>query len=1004
MSADPKNTARLLLRIQGDGRAPTELPGTGRLVIGSDAERVDLVLEGQGVDKVHCAIGRVKNGGWALKDLGSEFGTMLNGKNVEAGRISLGDEIVLGARRLEVVEAGASTSNDKPRLQSQSQRKPEPKPKPKPKAKPTSTPEIPGFRVHRRLGRGGSGEVWLATQVSLDREVALKLLRPHLAADSVFVKRFQDEARAAAALGHPNVVTVYDVGEGNGQHFLSMEYMARGCLEQHLANTGPLPWREVLEALRDASRGLEYAESRGLVHRDIKPANLMRGEDGTVRIADLGLAAAAGEAVDMGAEGGKRRIQGTPHFLAPEIIRGGPPERRSDLYALGVTAYRLLSGKTPFDGSSATDILRSALHSDPQDLSELAPACPDAVVDLVHRLFERDPADRPANAAAVRLEAEALLQNAGRPTQDVVGAPSKSSAGIVTGGIAVLALVAIGAWQLLGGGDPAPPTDSGGSGNASISATGSHTTGPEDPDSGKLISAFDGQTEPDETEPVRDDEAEQRFEERAELAYLRLGGQDLTDEQRIGRLRTLAETYKGTTTATTAALEAESLAQHVATVVAEDHARSSARELLLASLTSAADLDAPDRRPGNALRALAAVEGQDDWVADEAFQTARKALIQRILEQGRTRAEALDKSVAEHLEKGRFEEARQQISALLALVDIPESLVGANEESVERMRALAAQARVRASKLVQMAEAYANNVVLVDEGILAAGLGGPTGFEYDLLSLDLGTAQERLGSISDEFRTPEAKIALEPLQADLILADQSLRALLGAWNQDQWRRKTVLVPDSSGRTRASEVSGISSRGLQLADGPDVPWKALMRLPKAMDNLFKERLARDWTPTELQGVATLVRLSAVLGALHSAEEMLPENTSARFTKGEAEELTLGFSFAQRWVDILAEPARSQAQLILDQERGAAEALAAALLAVGDERPADAATLIERLFAESSHTLLLRLLSDGSDWRPSPADTGKEPETETETETESESDLESDPESESTGGEE
>lgn len=976
MSADPKNSARLLLRIQGDSRAPTELPQSGRLVIGTDAARVDLVVEGQGVDKVHCAIGRVKNGGWALKDLGSQFGTLLNGKTVEAGRLSLGDEIVLGARRLEVVQAGASASVPKSKPKSETT-----------KASPAKTPDIPGYRVHRRLGRGGSGEVWLATQVSLDREVALKLLLPNLAADAVFVQRFQDEARAAAALGHPNVVTVYDVGEGNGQHFLSMEYMARGCLEQHLASHGPLPWREVLEALRDASRGLEYAESRGIVHRDIKPANLMRGEDGTVRIADLGLAAAAGEAVDLGAEGGKRRIQGTPHFLAPEIIRGGPPERRSDLYALGVTAYRLLSGKTPFDGSSATEILRSALHSDPQDLGDLVPTCPEAVVDLVHRLFEKDPSDRPANAATVRLEAEALLQNAGRTDQSAVGAPSNNSAGILAGGLAVVALVAVGAWQILDGGDPKLPVDPGSAGNPSISVAGSHTAGTQDDDA--LLSAFNSQDEPEPATTTRDDEAEQLFEERAELAYLRLGGQDLTDEQRIARLRALAETYKGTTTATTAAIEAESLAQHVATVVAGDQALSSAREAILASLLVAADLDVPGRRPGDALRAVAGVEDQDNWAGDETFQIARKSLITRILNQGRERAEALDKSVEAHLDAGRFEQARKEISELLALADMPDTPGGVDPEPVERIRALTAQARVRASKLSLLAEQFATRVVQVDASILAQGLGGQSGFEHDLLSLDLGTAQERLNTIQGQLNTPEAKLALEPLQADLILAERAFRALLGAWNQDQWRRKTVLVPEGNGRTRASDVAGISSSGLQLADGRSVEWRALMRQPKAMDNIFKERLHRDWTQAELEGVATLVRMSAVLGALHSAEEALPEETSERFTKSEAEELVLGYSFAQNWVDNLEEPARSAAQAPLELELSAASDLATALLAAGDERPADAAALIERLFAESNNTLIVRLLSDGSDWRPASEESPekelpeKEPETKTET---------------------
>ena len=229
-----------------------------------------------------------------------------------------------------------------------------------------------------------------------------------------------------------------------------MEFMAGGCLETHLAAQGPLPWDEVLGILVDATSGLDYAESRGIVHRDIKPANLMRSEDGTIRIADLGLATSVESAVEMGAsEGGKRRIQGTPHFLAPELVRGSPPGPRTDLYALGVTAYRLLSGKTPFDGKNSTEILKAALHETAPDLGELVPAAPPAVVSLVHRLIAREPDQRPASAAALRLEVQDILRSAQDVPQAKVGAGGR---GKLVAGAAVLVLASALAWGVLGSG------------------------------------------------------------------------------------------------------------------------------------------------------------------------------------------------------------------------------------------------------------------------------------------------------------------------------------------------------------------------------------------------------------------------------------------------------------------------------------------------------------------------------------------------------------------------
>jgi pSer/pThr/pTyr-binding forkhead associated (FHA) protein len=203
------NTGPLYLVVVGSHAPPRALPESGSLVIGSSPALAGLVLDAPDVDSAHCAIGRLKEGGFALKDLGSKAGVLVNDKRVQAARLEHGDRLRIGAAVLEVTRGGS--------------------------------PQVPGMRMQRRLGRGAMGEVWLAVQERLERPVALKFLSPALARDAAFVRRFESEARAAAALNHPNVVVVYDVGTvaaeagGDELHYLSMEYMEGGSVEDLVA-------------------------------------------------------------------------------------------------------------------------------------------------------------------------------------------------------------------------------------------------------------------------------------------------------------------------------------------------------------------------------------------------------------------------------------------------------------------------------------------------------------------------------------------------------------------------------------------------------------------------------------------------------------------------------------------------------------------------------------------------------------------------------------------------
>ncbi|MDP6387181.1 MAG: serine/threonine-protein kinase, partial [Planctomycetota bacterium] len=200
------SSANLIIEVTGEGREVT-LPANGQLVIGSDPERSDLTLDDQGIAPVHCTVGRIRGGGWALKDLGSDYGSLVNGRPATTVRLIHGDVIVLGSIHLRVKDPNLPTepvpADPAPQGDIQLSQTDAPAPPPAASLPKSETPDLPGYRLEKLLGRGGMGRVWLATQVSLDRRVAIKVLSAGLEADGAFVDQFQAEARAAAALAHP---------------------------------------------------------------------------------------------------------------------------------------------------------------------------------------------------------------------------------------------------------------------------------------------------------------------------------------------------------------------------------------------------------------------------------------------------------------------------------------------------------------------------------------------------------------------------------------------------------------------------------------------------------------------------------------------------------------------------------------------------------------------------------------------------------------------------------
>src|SRR5437870_3346510 len=251
------------------------------------------------------------------------------------------------------------------------------------------------YEVITRIASGGMGEVYRAHDAVLAREVAVKILHPHLAGDRGFVDRFRREARASAILNHPNIVGVYDWGTTDGTYFMVMEFVHGTNLRALLAEAGRFEPSQVVEVAMPVLAALDHAHGHGIVHRDIKPENILIAHDGTVKVADFGLARAYAESNVSQAEG---TVTGTVQYLAPEQIQGDPADPRTDLYALGVVMFELLTGEPPFTGETSMAIAYQHLSSAVPAPSAFQPAVPMAMDQVVLHSTAKDRADRPASA------------------------------------------------------------------------------------------------------------------------------------------------------------------------------------------------------------------------------------------------------------------------------------------------------------------------------------------------------------------------------------------------------------------------------------------------------------------------------------------------------------------------------------------------------------------------------------------------------------------------------
>lgn len=269
------------------------------------------------------------------------------------------------------------------------------------------------YEIQSMIGEGGMAVVYKATDHRLNREVAVKIMRPEMAEDEEFRRRFLTEAHAVAKLSNHNIVAIYDVSRTNNVEYLVMEYVDGITLKMYMERRGALGWREALHFSRQIARALKHAHERGIIHRDIKPNNIMLLKDGTIKVADFGIAALENEVIEN-----KGQAIGSIHYIAPEQARGESPDARSDLYSLGVVMYEMLTGDKPYQGSSIGEIAVKHMNARPVPPHELVKDLPEELERITMKAMSADITQRYQTAEEMLNDLEAFVQTQIRPKQE----------------------------------------------------------------------------------------------------------------------------------------------------------------------------------------------------------------------------------------------------------------------------------------------------------------------------------------------------------------------------------------------------------------------------------------------------------------------------------------------------------------------------------------------------------------------------------------------------------
>jgi eukaryotic-like serine/threonine-protein kinase len=275
------------------------------------------------------------------------------------------------------------------------------------------------YRITRKLGSGGMANVYLAEDQELGRRVAIKLLDDRHSSDDQFVERFRREAKNAAGLSHPNIVSIYDRGEAEGSYYIAMEYVEGRTLKELLVARGPSPIGIAIDYTRQILSALRFAHRNGIVHRDIKPHNVIVDSEGRVKVMDFGIArAGASQMTEAGS------IIGTAQYLSPEQARGAPVDQSSDLYSTGVVLYELLTGGVPFTGETPVEIAMKHLSQPPEPPSARRPDVPRDLDYVVLRALAKDPAERYRTAAEMDSDLERIGRGVGVSAETAEAATS----------------------------------------------------------------------------------------------------------------------------------------------------------------------------------------------------------------------------------------------------------------------------------------------------------------------------------------------------------------------------------------------------------------------------------------------------------------------------------------------------------------------------------------------------------------------------------------------------
>lgn len=235
------------------------------------------------------------------------------------------------------------------------------------------------YKILDLIGGGGMANVYLARDIILDRDVAVKVLRPDFSDDEEFIRRFHREAQAATSLNHPNIVSIYDVGEEGNILYIVMEYIDGTTLKQYIQKNGPLSNEESVNIMIQLTSALAHAHENHIVHRDIKPQNILIDENGVVKITDFGIAVALTSTTITQTNS----FLGSVHYLSPEQARGGMATKKSDIYSLGIVMFELITGRLPFFGESAVSIALKHLQNNTPSPKRWNPAIPQSIENII---------------------------------------------------------------------------------------------------------------------------------------------------------------------------------------------------------------------------------------------------------------------------------------------------------------------------------------------------------------------------------------------------------------------------------------------------------------------------------------------------------------------------------------------------------------------------------------------------------------------------------------------